>query len=112
MSKYGLQPESINKSMYTNNLGSTAPFPSFQTHSTRDSAQYKNNYNTFIVIFKCITRQPTCLSIVWFRSHRSKVSEKVTAPFFCIVLFKKITIPPPQKIFGLNPPTSPPLWKF
>ncbi|XP_068694651.1 rho-associated protein kinase 2-like isoform X1 [Montipora foliosa] len=32
------------------------------------------------VDLKCINRwQPTCLSVVWFRSHRSKVSEKPTS---------------------------------
>lgn len=32
------------------------------------------------VDLKCLNRwQPTCLSVVWFRSHRSKVSEKPTS---------------------------------
>ena len=34
-------------------------------------------------------RQPACLSIVWFRGHRSKVSEKVTATFILHMYFIK-----------------------
>ena len=40
------------------------------------------------------TRQPTCLSIVWFRGHRSKVSEKVTTATFILFMYfiKKSTL--------------------